>query len=200
MIRGVRLESGLANFKNGCCPKEKKKDVNHYFPNSVTHRFKQYSSGYQEHENRTSRVLRTERDTAASTAVRAGRASSSASARDELGWWASPSQKEPDCGIHPLQRFVLCTRQEGHGNPDRAATESCGHPAPTESCGHPALGARAVPGAGWQEVPAACGVTRVTISQPGGRAERKVEKSSMRESEEADWWETPTAWDTNSHQ
>lgn len=25
MIRGVRLERGLANFKNGCCPKERKK-------------------------------------------------------------------------------------------------------------------------------------------------------------------------------
>lgn len=25
MIRGVRLESGLASFKNGCCPKERNK-------------------------------------------------------------------------------------------------------------------------------------------------------------------------------
>lgn len=44
MIRGVRLERGLAESKNGCCPKEKKTNEPRL---SFPHGLKHYSSRYQ---------------------------------------------------------------------------------------------------------------------------------------------------------
>lgn len=51
-----------------------------------------------------------------------------ASLKGQLNWWSSLSQEELSHGIHPAESHVLCTHQNGCGNPERAPMKACSHP------------------------------------------------------------------------